>query len=172
MTSVFIKNQKWNQITDTDMLLMVEKGIRRGICHAIHPYATANNKYMRHHKKDKESPCIMYWDANNLYGWPMSQKLPVDNFKWKENTSKFDKKFIKSYDENSDTGHILEEDVEYPKDLHELHNDLPFLPERIKVKKCHKLVCYLYDKEKYVGHIATLKQALNHGLLFKERCIE
>ena len=73
----------------------------------------------------------------------MSQKLPVDGFKWieKDDLSKFDEKFIKNYDENSDKGYILEVDVEYSKNLHNLHSDLPFLPERMTINKCSKLVC-------------------------------
>ena len=78
------------------MLLMVEKGIRRGICHAIHRYAEANNKYMKNYDKNKESSYIHYLDANNLYGWEMSQKLPVDGFKWKMNLLEFNEDFIKT----------------------------------------------------------------------------
>ena len=70
--------------------------------------------------------------------------------------------FIKNYDENDDKGYIFEVDVRYPKKLHELHSDLPFLPERMEINKCKKLVCNLCSK-KYVAHINTLKQALNHG---------
>ena len=77
-------------------------------------------------------------------------------------------KFIKKYDEESDDGYIPEVDVEYPKDLHNLHNDLPFLPERMKINKCNKLVCDIYDKSKYVVHIRRLKQALNNGLILKK----
>ena len=66
------------------MLLMVEKGIRGGICHAIYRYAKAYNKYMKNYNKDKEGSLIQYLDANNLYGWAMSQKLPVSGFKWKK----------------------------------------------------------------------------------------
>ena len=99
----------------------------------------------------------------------MSQKLPVNGFKWKKNISRFNEKFIKIYDEDSDKGYILEADVEYPKRLHNCHNDLPFLPEIMKIKKYNKLVCNLYDKKNnYVAHIRTLKQALNHGLILKK----
>ena len=89
----------------------------------------------------------MYSDANNLYGWAMSQKLPVGGFKWikKDELSKFNENFIKNYDENSDEGHILEVDAEYPKNLRTLHNDLPFLPERMKNNECSKLVCNIQD---------------------------
>ena len=79
---------KLELLTDTDMLLMVEKGSRGGICHTIYRYAKANNKYMKDYdKKKKESSCIQYWDVNNLYGWAMSQKLPVNKFDWIKDTS-------------------------------------------------------------------------------------
>ena len=81
---------------------------------------------------------------------------------------KFNESFVKNYDENCDKGYILEVDVEYPKNLHKLHSDLPFLPERKKIKKCNKLVCTVQDKENYVVHIRALKQALNHGLILKK----
>ena len=76
--------------------------------------------------------------------------------------------FIKNYDENSDKGYILEVDIEYPKNLRKLHSDLSFLPERMKINKCNKLVCTVQDKENYVAHIRFLKQALNHGLILKK----
>ena len=98
----------------------------------------------------------------------MSQKLPVDGFKWVKNVSKIDEDFIKNYDEDSDKGYIPEVVVEYPKNLHDLHSDLPFLPERMKTNKCNKLVCNLYDKKCFVVHIRSLKQALNHGLILKK----
>ena len=123
-------------LTEHDLLLMVEKGIRGGICHAIHMYAEANNKYMKNYDKNKESSYIQYLDANNFYGWAMSQKLPVYGFKWTKNMLKFDGYFIKNYDEDSDKGYILEADVEYPKNLHDWHSDLPFLSERMKINKC------------------------------------
>ena len=80
----------------------------------------------------------------------------------------FDEDFIKNYDENSNKGYILEVDVEYHKNLHDLHSDLPFLPERMKINKCSKLVCNLYDKNNYIVHIRSLKQALDHGLILKK----
>ena len=113
------------------MLLMVEKGIRGGICQAIHRYAKANNKYMKNYDKDIISSYLMYLDANNLYGWAMSQKLPVNGFKWVEKSrlSRFNERFIKNYNENSDIGYFLEVDIDYLKELFNLHKDLPFLPE-------------------------------------------
>ena len=129
-------------------------------------YAKANNKYRKNHDKNKELTYLEYLDANNLYRWAMSQKLPVTNFKWieKDDISKFDEKFIKDYDENSDKDYILEVDVEYLENIRMLHSDLPFLPERVKITKCTKLVCFTQNKENYVIHIRALIQALNHGL--------
>ena len=161
-------------LTDYDMLLMVEEGIRGGICHSIHRHAKAKNKYMKNDDENNESSYIQYLDANNLYGWAMSQKLPVNDFKWIEDTSKINEQFIKIFDENNDKGYILEVDVKYPKRLHKLHSDLPFLPKRMKIDKCKKLACNLLNKKKYVVHINSLKQALNHGLKLKKihRAIE
>ena len=159
---------KLELLTDYDMLLMVEEGIRDGICHSIHRYAEANNKYMKNYDKNKESSYIQYLDANNLYGWAMSQKLPVNGFKWIKNTSKVDQKFIKNYDEDSDQGYIFEVDVKYPRRLLDLHSDLPFLPKTMKIDKCKKLVCNLRNKKNYVVHIRSLKQALNYGLKLKK----
>ena len=90
----------------------------------------------------------------------MSQKLPVGGFKWKKNTSKFTKEFIKKYDEYSNKGYILEVDVKYPKNLHGLHEDLPFLPERTKIGKCKKLVCNLLDKKKQCCSHTIIKTSL------------
>ena len=154
---------KLELLTDNNMLMTFEKGIRGGMCQASHRYVKANDKYMKNYDKNKESSFLMYVDANNLYGWAMSKKLPVDNFKWIDNLSMFTEDFIKRYNEESDIGYLLV-DVEYPKTLHKLHSDLPFLPERMKISKCNKLVCNLNNKENYSVHILALKQALNHGL--------
>ena len=119
---------------------MVEERIRGGICHSIQQYAKANNKYMKGYNNNEESSYIQYFDANNLYGWAMSKKLPTSGFKWidtsettarpttrisLERSNKINEDFIKNYNENDIKGYILEVDVEYPKRLHELHSDLP-----------------------------------------------
>ena len=144
------------------MLLMI--GIRSGRCQAMHRYAKANKKYMKNYDKNIES-YLIYLDANNWYGWAMSQKLPVNGFKWVRNLSKFNEHFIKNYDENSNKTYFIEVDDEYPKKLFSLHSDIPFLRERKKIKKCN--VSNIQDKENYVAHIRALKQALNHGLILK-----
>ena len=137
---------KLELLADTGMLLMIEKGIRGGICGVIHHYAKANNKYMNNYDKTIESSYIFFLDANNLYGWSMSQKLSVKGFKWVEKLSKFNERFIKSYNENSDKGYFLEVDGEYGRQLRFLHKDFPFLPERKKVGKVKKLVCDVENK--------------------------
>ena len=104
---------------------------------------------MKNYDENKESSYIQYLDAKNLYGWAMSQKLPIDGFKWKKKILKFNEDFIKSYDKIGCKIYIFEVDLEYPKNLHDLHSYLPFWPERIKINKCSKLVCNLYDKNKY-----------------------
>ena len=76
---------------------MVEKGIRGGLCRSIYRYAKANNKYMNDSDKNKESSYNQYWDVNNLYRWPMLQKLPVNNFEWIKDTSQCNEDFIKNY---------------------------------------------------------------------------
>ena len=105
-------------LTDNDMLIMFEEGILEGMCQATYRYAKANNKYMENHGKNKESTYLGYLDANDLYGFAMCKKLPVDGFKWVDGLSIFTEDFIKNSDEDSDRGYILEVDVEYPKNLH------------------------------------------------------
>ena len=124
---------------------MVEEVIRGGICHSIHRHARANNKYMKNYDENKEYSYIQYLDTNNLYRWAMSQKLPVNGFKWV--TNEINKEFIKNYDENSDKGYILEVDIKYPRKLCDLHSYLPLLPKRMKIDKCKKLVCNLRNKK-------------------------
>ena len=96
---------------------------------------------------------------NNLYGWAISQKPPVNGFEWVEDLSQFKEDFIKTYGENSDKGYFHEVDVDYPKKLFDLHRDLPLLHERKKIGKCSKLVCDFHYKKTfiYVVHIKALK---------------
>ena len=158
---------KLDHLTDIDMLLMVEKGIRGGICQPIYRYKKVNNKFMKDYEKNKESSYFQYWDVNNLYGWAMLQKLPVNDFEWIKDTSQFNEGFIKNYNEESDERYSLEADVQYPEKLREIHNDLPFLPERIKIENVEKLVANLHDKTDSYTH-KNLKQALNHGLVLEK----
>ena len=138
------------------------------MCQAIHKYVKANNKYMKNYNENAPSSYLQYLDANNLYGWAMCKKLPVDGFKRIDNLSIFTEDFIKNYNEFSNAGYFLEVDIKYPKELFNKHKDLPFSPNREKINKVEKLVTSIEDKGKYVIHIAALKQALNHGSVFKK----
>ena len=171
-------------ITDIDQQLFIEKGLRGGISYITHRYARANNKYLSDYNPEIEDSYLTYQDANNLYGWAMIQKLPTSNLKW------INPEIVKleNYDENSDKGIILEVDLEYPKELHDLHNEYPCAPEKMiitndmlsdyarKIKEEHsvssgkvpKLVTTLYDKEKYVLHYRNLQLYLSLGLKVKK----
>ena len=111
-------------ISDVDMQNFIEKGMRGGISTITHRYALANNKYMKNYDPQKDSSYIPYLDANNLYGWAMSQRLPKGNFRW-ITPHKLTTELLESYHENTAKGLILEVDLEYPPELHDLHNDYP-----------------------------------------------
>ena len=102
-------------LIDIDMLLMVEKGIRGEVCHAIHQYAKANNKYMKEQDKNKESLYLKFWNVNNLHGWAKSQELAVNKLQWIKDTSQFNEDFLQSYNEQSDKEYFLEFDIQYPE---------------------------------------------------------
>ena len=135
-------NVKLEQLTDIDIFLMYEKGLRGRISQAIHQYAKANNKYMSNYNSQQLSSFLMYLDAKNLYGQAMRKKLSYAGFMWANNLNKYTSHFIKSYNENSVLGYIIEVDIKYPKHLKELHRDLPFLP----VKE-NKLLTTLEDEK-------------------------
>ena len=105
---------KLELFTDLNMLLMFEKGIRGGISQPTLKYAKSNNKYMKNYNKNVKSSFLQYLDANNLYGWAMSKKLPIGNFKW-NNINLYTEDTIKYYDENSKYGALLGVDIEYSK---------------------------------------------------------
>ena len=138
------------------MLLMTKEGIRGGVSMISNRYAKANNKYMGDKFNSNEpSTYIQYLDANNLYGWAMSKPLPTHGFKWMKD------KELNIWEK---TPCILEVDLEYPKELHDLHNDYPLAPEQIKVNNTEKLTPNLWDKKNYVIHYENLKQYLKLGL--------
>ena len=143
-------------VSDIDMLLMLEEGIRGGVSMISNRYGKANNKYMGESFNEKEpSKYIQYSDANNLYGWAMSKPLPTHGFEW----MKVDE--LETWELHSC---ILEVDLEYPKSLHDLHNDYPLAPEQIMVNKTSKLIPNLGDKKKYILYYENLKQYLRLGL--------
>ena len=160
---------KLELLTDPDMLLMFERGIRGRITQAVYRYAKANNAYMdKRYNPKEESSFLQYLNANNLYGWAMSQPLATGGFKWIRNVD------INELAKRSDKGYLLEVDVKYPKELHDLHNDLPFMCEKMEINKVEKLVPNLHNKRNYVIHIRALDQALKHGLILEKthRAIE
>ena len=141
---------------------MDNKGIWGGITQAVKRYAKANNYMKNLHNCDEQSIYLQYLDANNLYGRAMVQNLPTHGFKWKKGEDFTPKKI------NKLKGYLLEDDVEYPKGVHQNHNELPFLTERMKIGRAEKLVTNLKDKKGYVVHIKALNQALKNGLKLKK----
>ena len=180
-------NIKLELMTDIDMFQFIEKGMRGGISYIANRYGKANSKYMREYNEKAASKYIMYLDANNLYGWAMSQYLPTGGFKWLtekqiENTE------LAKYNDDSKKGLILAVDLEYPKELHDLHNDYPLGAEKVKVTESmlsdycqkiankynistglvYKLIPTLNGKEKHVVHYRNLQLYLDLGLKLKK----
>ena len=143
---------------------MVEKAIREEICHVIHRYGKASNKYMKDYNKNKESSYFEYWDVNNMQ--MQMQKLPINKFQWIKDTFEFNEDFIKNYNGEIDEGYFLNilKNVQYPKKIHGFHNYLTFLPERIEIEYVENLVTILHDKTEHVIHIRNLKNQ-NHILI-------
>ena len=172
---------KLEKIVDIGMYLFIEKGLRGGISYIAKRYAKANNKYMKDYDPKKPSKFITYLDMNNLYGWAMSGYLPYGGFKWLKNVDGFD---VNSVSEKSPIGYFLEVDLEYPDELHELHNDYPLAPEKlavssdmlskyckkvadkyeIKVGDVKKLIPNLGNKTNYVFHYKNLQLYLSLGM--------
>ena len=161
-------------LLDPEMFLMFERGIRGGITQSVHRWAAANNPYMEEYDSNKLINYLQYLDANNLYGWTMSQPLPNGGFKWINCGNVNPKSLVDKYATEKDHGYLLEVDVSYLKELHNLHNDIPFMCTKMKVNGVEKLITNLYYKRKYIIHIRALKQALDHGLMLEKihRCIK
>ena len=174
---------KLETLHDIEMHQFLERGMRGGISMISHRYAQANNKYLQEYDPDKPTSFITYQDSNNLYGEAMTQSLPVSDFKW------VDEKDVKSFNvmtvqDDADTGYFLEVDLEYPKELHDLHSDYPLAPEKMlishemlspyqqqlkedlgyKPARVEKLVPNPWNKEKYIIHYRNLKFYLAQGL--------
>ena len=146
------------------MILMFERGIRGGITQSVNRWAKANNPYMgSEFNPNEKTNYLQYLDTSNLYGWAMSQPLPTRGFRWVD--IKPDK--ISKLAKSKSKGYILEVDIHYPKELHDSHNDLPFMCEGMKINGVEKLIPNLYDKKRYVIHIRPLDEALKHGLVLE-----
>ena len=161
--------QELQLLHDYDMLMMIEKGIRGGITHISKRYAEANNKYMKTYNPDEETSFIQYLDANNLYGWAMSQNLPTHGFKWMKNITKEKvmdilEKANHSMSNLGSKGYIFEVDLEYPPHLWETHNDYPLAPEKMIVNGVEKLICHFKPRKNYVVHYRNLRQYLEMGM--------
>ena len=179
-------NIKLELMTDVDMFQFIEKGMRSGVSYIANRYGKVNNKYMKEYDEKAPSKYIMYLDANNLYGWAMSQYLPKGNFKWMSD-KEIERIDLGKYGVDSKKGLISEVDLEYPQELHHLHNDYPLAPEKVKVSKntlsgyckkiaekykistglVSKLIPTLRDKE-YVLHYRNLQLYLGLGLKIKK----
>ena len=198
---ITLPNYSWNaflsltgvrlqQIHIKEMYEMIENGLRGGMTQCSYKKVEANNKYMNEdYDKSKPSSYISYLDANNLYGLAMCKKLPYDDSKW--HYGRMDEKRVLKYNDDDDTGDILEVDLDYPKELHDLHKDYPLAPEIMSInenmlsqvqkdihkyyygkdasdEKTNKLVLNVMDKHKYVLHISELKFYLQHGLSLRK----
>ena len=161
--------QRLELLHDYDKLMMFERGIRGGISHISKRYAEANNKYMKDYNPDEESTYIQYLDANNLYGWAMSQQLPTHGFSWMRNLTKervmdILDKANHSMSNLGKRGYIFEVDLEYPKKLWGQHNDYPLAPEKMIVNGVEKLICHFKPRKNYVVHYRNLRQYLEMGM--------
>ena len=176
-------NIKLELITNVDMFQFIEKGMHGGVSYIANRYGKANNKDMEEYNENVPSKCIMYFDANYLYCWAMSQYLPTGNFRSMKDKeiSKID---LAKYKTKSKKGLILKVDLEYPRELHQLYNDYPVAPEKAKVSKnivsryckkiaekykisigqVNKLIPTLKDKKDYVLHYRKLQLYLGLGL--------
>ena len=157
--------QQLELLHDYDMLMFFERGIRGGMTHISKRYAEANNHYMENFDDTKPETYIQYLDANNLYGWAMSQPLPTHGFKWVKNITK--EKVFKIIRDGGSRGYVFEVDLDYPKNLWKLHNDYPLAPEPTKVDGVEKLIGHFRPKKEYVIHYQNLKQYLKMGLELK-----
>ena len=180
-------NIKLELMTDIDLFQFIEKGMHGGVSYIGNRYGKASNKYMEEYDEKVPSKYIMYLDANNLYGWAMSQYLPTGNFKWMSN-KEINKIDQGKYKADGKKGLILEVDLEYPQELHDMHNDYPVCPEKVQVSNdmlsgyckkiaekykisiglVSKLIPTLRDKKEYVLHYCNLQLYLDFSLKIKK----
>ena len=180
-------NVELEKISDPDIHLFIEKGMRGGISYASKRYSKANNKYYPNYDKEKPMKNIIYLDMNNLYGGAMSEHLPYGGFKWVKTTNETVTRILNKND-NSLHGYFLEVDLDYPENLHDDHNDYPMAPEKVKIKEewlssycleakeehgikvggVNQLIPNLMPKKNYLVHYRNLKCYLLNGLILKK----
>lgn len=155
-------------LIDLEMYMFFKQGIRGGLTQCSKRYSKANNKYMDNYDPSKPSEYLMYYDANNLYGWAMSQDLPYGDFEWVEDFNHLLNP--NSIPEDSLIGYVYEVDLDYPQNLHDTHNDLPFCPENrvIGNTRQKKLIADLSNKRNYIIHYKVLQQCITNGLILKK----
>ena len=152
------------------MLLILECGIRGEITQAVHKHVSANKYMGDHYDPSSETSYLQYLDANNLYGWAMSQPFPTGRFRWvdvKPDEIHELMEWVCDLAKRENKGYLLEVDVRYTAEMHDFHNDLPFMCERMEINGVEKLVPNLRDKKNYVIHIQGLEQTLSHGLILE-----
>ena len=154
---------KLELLTDIDKIMFIELGRKGGVSKCSNRYAKVNNPYMDCHNENEEIDYVIYFDANNLYGWAIAQALPFGIFEWVLNV---DNSFNFNISDDSSVGYILEVDLDYPEELHNTHSDFPFCPEHSKPpgSKQEKLLTTLLPKRKHVLHYRALKKAIANGL--------
>ena len=172
-------------LSDVDMHLFIEKGLRGGVSIITHRKGIANNKYMKSYDENAATKYVAYHDANNLYGWAMSQAMPYDSFKLVDPKDFILREYSELSKNELSKGYILQVDLDYPKELHDLHNEYPYCPEQVLVEhdllsdyskgiaekhgikngKYRKLIPTLGKKENYVIHERNLRQAIDAGLV-------
>lgn len=159
-------NVELELLSDLEMVNFFTSGIRGGLVQCSYRHATANNPHLSTYDHTKDESYIMYFDVNNLYGWAMCHPLPIDEFSWvnDEEVQELTIEQILSIPEDNYYGYVLEVDLDYPIDLHDIHNDLPFCATQKKFGGTRKLCATLEPKEKYIIHYRNLQQAINHGL--------
>lgn len=191
---LYMTGAKFEQIHQKEMYEMIEKGLRGGMTQCTYKKVETNNKYMNEqYDTSKPSSYKDYLDANNLYGLAMCKKLPYKNFEW--HYSKVTENKILNYTDNDDVGYIVEVDLEYPEEMHDLHKDYPMAPEIMSIsedmlstvqkdihryyydneagdEKTNKSVLNVMDKKRYVLNISALTFYLQHGLKLKKRFTE
>ena len=143
------------KISDIDKYLFIEKGTRGAISYTAKRYDKANNKYMNDYNPEEPSTSITYLDKNNLHGWALSEYLPYEKFEWVKNVEELD---VMSINKKTDVGYFLEVDLEYPNELHDLHNNYSLAPENLTVSNTMLLAYCKKIADEYDIKVGNVKK--------------